>query len=256
MKRIDRLRAIAAEFDGLLIDQFGIIHDGQMLYPGVLDTLQRLNDADIPVAILTNSGKRADANRQRIIAMGIDRDLFVDVVSSGEVAYRRLDAGPPCRAFIIGREGDDYGFDNVELVDKPRDAGVILILGSNAPTTSLDQYKERLRGLTVPALCGNPDKLMLTRDGLQPAPGAIAALYEELGGTVEWIGKPYPAIYRHALRVIGNPARVLAIGDSAEHDVAGAHAAGLSALIVRTGLSAGSEDFDPKPDYLMDRLIW
>jgi HAD superfamily hydrolase (TIGR01459 family) len=254
--QIDHLRDIAAQFDGVLIDQFGIIHDGEKLYPGVLDTLRELSDAGIRVAILTNSGKRADANRERIIAMGIDRDLFVDVVSSGEVAYRQLDTGPPCRAFIIGREGEDYGFDNVELVDKPRDAGMILILGSNAPTTSLDQYRQRLRGLTVPALCGNPDKLMLTRDGLQPAPGAIAALYEELGGTVEWIGKPYPAIYRHALQVIGNPARVLAIGDSAEHDVAGAHSAGLSAMIVRTGLSSGVESFDPKPDYVMDRLTW
>jgi HAD superfamily hydrolase (TIGR01459 family) len=256
MNRIDRLRDIAVEFDGVLIDQFGVIHDGEKLYPGVLDTLRKLSEARIPVAILTNSGKRAEANRRRIIAMGVDRDLFVDVVSSGEVAYRQLDRGPPCRAFIIGRDGDDYGFDNVELVDNPREAGIILILGSNAPTTSLDQYKERLHGLTVPALCGNPDKLMLTRDGLQPAPGAIAALYEELGGTVEWIGKPYPAIYRHALQVIGNPSRVLAIGDSAEHDVAGARAAGLSALLVRTGLSTGLDNFGPKPDYVMDRLTW
>ena len=48
---------------------------------------------------------------------------------------------------------------------------------------------------------------MLTRAGLQPAPGAIASLYEEMGGKVEWIGKPYPEIYRAALALIGNPAQ-------------------------------------------------
>ncbi len=56
--------------------------------------------------------------------------------------------------------------------------------------------------------------------------GAIASLYEELGGKVTWIGKPYPAIYRHAARLIGSPQRILCIGDSAEHDVAGGRNAG------------------------------
>lgn len=55
-----------------------------------------------------------------------------------------------------------------------------------------------------------------------PAPGAIAALYEELGGKVTWVGKPYPRIYAEAARLIGNPRPILCIGDSAEHDVAGA----------------------------------
>ena len=103
----------------------------------------------------------------------------------------------------------------------PRDAEVILFLGSDAPATSMDEYRHLLSGISLPAICCNPDKLMLTPRGLQPAPGAIASLYEELGGKVTWIGKPYAAIYEHALQVIGNPRRVLCIGDSAEHDVAG-----------------------------------
>ena len=65
-------------------------------------------------------------------------------------------------------------------------------------------FGKQLTGITLPALCCNPDKLMLTPQGLMPAPGAIAALYEELGGTVSWIGKPYPAIYREAARRIGD----------------------------------------------------
>jgi HAD superfamily hydrolase (TIGR01459 family) len=256
MLRIDHLRDIAAQCDGMLIDQFGVIHDGEKPYPGVLDLLDELKQSGIPVVVITNSGKRADANHQRLAGMGIGRDFYVDVVSSGEVAYQQMSAGPPRRAYIIGRDGDDYGFDNVTIVDTPRDAEIILILGSNAPVTSLEQYRELLKGCALPALCCNPDKLMLTRHGLQPAPGAIAALYEQLGGKVDWIGKPYPGIYRHALRLIGNPKKALAIGDSAEHDVAGGRGAGLATLLVRTGISTGLETFEPQPDYLMDRLIW
>jgi len=256
MRRLEHLSRTAARFGGVLIDQFGVIHDGVKLYPGVRDVLEQLKRAGIPVVVMTNSGKRAEANRRRLVSMGLDRNLFVDAMSSGEVAYQYLNASKPRRAYMIGRNGEDYGFDNIESVASPHEAEILLILGSDAPATSLDQYKELFRGLTLPALCCNPDKLMLTRDGLQPAPGAIAALYEEMGGKVEWIGKPYPGIYRAALALIGNPAQALAIGDSAEHDVAGGRNSGLSTLLVRTGLAAGQESFDPAPDYLMDALTW
>ena len=91
------------------------------------------------------------------------------------------------------------------------------------PKTSLEEYRRLLTGLTLPALCCNPDRLMLTPQGLMPAPGAIAALYEEMGGKVSWIGKPYPGIYAQAARLIGNPRRILCIGDSAEHEIGRAH---------------------------------
>lgn len=253
--RISGLSHIARQFDGMLIDQFGVIHDGQKLYPGTLRILTELKAAGLPVAVMTNSGKRAEANRNRLVKMGVPRDCFIDAVSSGEVAFQSLDVK---RAFLIGKDGEDYGFDGITFVDDPHDAEVILILGSNAPTTTLDQYREILRGLTLPAICCNPDKLMLTPQGLMPAPGAIAALYEEMGGTVTWIGKPYPAIYRHAAQLIGNPARILCIGDSAEHDVAGGRAAGFSTLLILTGVSAGHDPatLDPQPDYVMDAFTW
>lgn len=253
--RIENLSEIASQFDGMLIDQFGVIHDGQKLYPGTLRVLTELRALGIPVAVMTNSGKRAAANVARLVKMGVPRDGFVDAVSSGEVAFRTLDVK---RAFLVGKDGEDYGFDGITFVDDPRDAEVLLILGSNAPATSLGQYRDLLKGLTLPAICCNPDKLMLTSTGLQPAPGAIAALYEEMGGKVTWIGKPYAAIYQHAARLIGSPRRILCIGDSAEHDVAGGRNAGFSTLLVLTGVSAGHDPatLDPQPDFLMDAFQW
>ncbi|MCA3575167.1 MAG: hypothetical protein IOC86_14720, partial [Aestuariivirga sp.] len=153
--RIEGLREIARQFGGMLIDQFGVIHDGQKLYPGTLRVLSELKSLGIPVAVMTNSGKRAEANRQRLVRMGVPRDHFVDAVSSGEVAFTSLKVRT---AFLIGKDGEDYGFDGITFVSEPKDAEVILILGSNAPKTSLDQYRERLSGLTLPAICCNPDK--------------------------------------------------------------------------------------------------
>lgn len=256
MTPIKGLAEIAGQYDGMLIDQFGVLHDGQKLYPGSLEVLAELHRLAIPVAVMTNSGKRAKANVARLTHMGIPRDHFVDAVSSGEVAYDLLRSSSAKRAFIIGKEGDDYGFDHFELVATPPEAEVLLILGSNAPKTSLDDYARLLTGVTVPAICCNPDRLMLTASGLQPAPGAIAALYEAQGGKVRWIGKPYRDIYDYALRLIGRPQRVLCIGDSAEHDVGGGRGAGLATLLIRTGVSEGQTDFEPAPDYLMERFTW
>lgn len=253
--RIKGLSDIAGQFDGMLIDQFGVIHDGQALYPGTLRVLMELQALGIPVAVMTNSGKRAEANRERLVRMGVPRGCFVDTVSSGEVAFNSLTA---TRAFLIGKDGDDYGFDGIAFVDDPKSAEIILILGSNAPKTSLDDYRKLISGLDLPALCCNPDKLMLTPQGLMPAPGAIAALYEEMGGKVTWIGKPYPHIYREAAKLIGSPKRILCIGDSAEHDVAGGRNAGFSTLLVLQGVSAGHDPatLDPQPDFVMDSFTW
>ena len=255
MHRISGLADIAAQFDAMLIDQFGVIHDGQKLYPGAAKVLAELHGLKIPVVVMTNSGKRAAPNTARVVQMGIAREHFVDCVSSGEVAFQSLTVK---KAFLIGRQGEDYGFAPTEFVENATDAEVMLILGSNTPATSLDDYRKLLAQIRLPAICCNPDNWMLTPTGLQPAPGAIAELYQSMGGNVTWIGKPYPGIYHHALSMLGKPARVLCIGDSAEHDVAGGRAAGLATLLVQQGVSADvpEAEIHPYPDYIMQSFAW
>jgi HAD superfamily hydrolase (TIGR01459 family) len=253
--RISSLSQIADQFDAMIIDQFGVIHDGRSLYPGTRNVLRELKSRAIRVAVMTNSGKRTAANLERLLSLGLWRDDFDAVISSGEVAYHRYKSK---RAFLIGKAGEDYGFEGVTFVEQFKDAEVILILGTNYPATSLDDYRRLFTGVTLPAVCCNPDRLMLTPEGLAPAPGAIAALYEEMGGEVCWIGKPYPEIYRRALDLLPPARRVLCIGDSAEHDVAGGRAAGLSTLLIMTGVSAGldSRTLTPQPDYVASTFDW
>jgi HAD superfamily hydrolase (TIGR01459 family) len=255
MHRIEALSEIAGDFDAMLIDQFGVLHDGQKLYPGAANAMTGLQALGIPVVIMTNSGKRATPNVDRIVKMGINRSQFVDCVSSGEAAFQSLKIK---KAYLIGKEGEDYGFDPVQFVERPEDADVMLILGSNAPRTSLDDYRERFAGITLPAICSNPDKLMITSSGLQPAPGAIAAVYEEIGGKVTWIGKPHPEIYRFALAKLGNPKKVLCVGDSAEHDVAGGKSVGLTTLLIEQGVSVGKQEAEhhPQPDFICSDFMW
>jgi HAD superfamily hydrolase (TIGR01459 family) len=277
MKRIKGLREIADQFDLFLVDQYGVLHDGIAVYPGAIEGVANLASSERKVVVLTNSGKGAAANQARLAALGFAG--FSYVVSSGEVALQGVKAGAFGRDLatgsdvcVIGRVGDTYAFstDDFTLVPRPEDAARLVIAGSDAPRTSLDAYRSALAGaarIGVPAICVNPDLTMI-RDGvLVPAPGAIARIYQDLGGRVDYVGKPYQAIFQsaHALfdRVPSN--RVIMIGDSPEHDVAGAASMGFATLLVRTGIHRDLSEHEltrlcasqgAAPDFLIDRLGW
>jgi HAD superfamily hydrolase (TIGR01459 family) len=250
MKRILGLRDIADQFDLYLVDQYGVLHDGVAAYPGAIDGFSRLEATGRKVIVLTNSGKDASANQARLAALGFAGSNLHAVVSSGGVALQLVSRGVLGTRFaigadacVIGRRGDTYAFSSGDfrLVARPQDAAFLVFAGSDAPRTSLEAYSSMLTPAAqarVPAICVNPDITMIRDGQLVPAPGAIARVYENLGGQVEYIGKPHSAIFRHALTIAapGVDARVIMIGDSPEHDVCGAKALGLSTLLVRTGI--------------------
>ena len=275
-REIGGLGEIADRYDAFLFDQYGVLHDGVRPYAGTVDVLSRLAARSL---IITNSGKRSAMNRDRLARLGIARVLYRDLLSSGEVAWTGLrdgSFGRPFarggRAYIVGRAGESYGFDALDLVsvEAPAHADFILILGSDAPATSLDRYARLLQpaaAIGLPALCCNPDRLMLTGGAPVPAPGAIAAIYASLGGPVRSIGKPHAEIYRAALALAGDPppSRVLALGDSIEHDIAGAAALGIVTALVRTGVSSalGRAEIATRcaaagcePDWILPELKW
>lgn len=255
-RSIDGLGAISENFDLFLIDQFGVLHDGIRPYDGAIECLTNLKANGKAVVLLSNSGKRATANMARLLEFGFPAGSFDHVVTSGEVAWNGIlkrTFGPPFvpgnRVFLVGHDDHDYGLDEIELspVEDSAAADFILIAASRAPRFSLAQYRDLLAeaaACNVPALCCNPDRMMLTAAGLQPSAGEIASLYRELGGKVTFVGKPYPAIYAAAKNRYprNQPARTLAIGDSIEHDIRGGQNAGLPTALVLTGLSAQLSD--------------
>jgi HAD superfamily hydrolase (TIGR01459 family) len=250
MKQIGGLREIADHFDLWLVDQYGVLHDGTAPYPGAIEALAAMASRGRKVVVLTNSGKSSAANRARLDALGFVDSRLDAVVSSGDVALqcvrdRRLgprftDGADIC---VMGRPGDSYAFSSnrFTLVADPQDAAFLVFAGSDAPRTSLDGYRAMLSAAAragVPAICVNPDITMIRGGELVPAPGAIARVYESLGGRVEYFGKPYAAIFDHAMAAAAMEpgARIIMVGDSPEHDIAGARAMGLSTLLLRTGI--------------------
>ena len=241
------LPELAQDHDAFLVDQFGVLLDGKAAYPWAPQALAFLAATGKPVILLSNSGKRSDPNAARLIRLGFRRDSFRLVLSSGEAAWRHLShraLAPATRIWLHARDADTSAVDGLglALTDDPSQATLLLLAGSQADRLTLDDYRSLLQPVAgkVPMLCTNPDVEMLTPTGLRPGAGRIALLFAELGGAVDWIGKPYPLIYQEAMRLLPGiaPDRILCIGDSPAHDIAGGHRAGLKTCLVRTGLHA------------------
>lgn len=237
--------------DTFLVDQFGTLHDGVRPYPGALRALRLLRAAGKRVALVSNSGKRAAPNQARLAQLGFPPESFDVLLSSGEVAWQHLagtgGAGRRCLVLSRGEDGAFLAGLDWRPAETAEEADLVLIAGSEADRRSLDSYRALLAPAAsrkVPCLCTNPDRTMLVAGGTAPGAGRIAALYAEMGGPVTWIGKPYPAIYAAALKALGVAAgpRVIGVGDSVEHDVAGAHGAGCQAALVLTGIAEGFDD--------------
>jgi HAD superfamily hydrolase (TIGR01459 family) len=243
------LREVADRYDGFVIDQWGVLHDGVAAYPGAIECLQRLRALDKTVIILSNSGKRAAANIVRLAAMGFGSASYTEFLTSGEVArnklieradpfYRRLGE----RCLLLSNDGDRSiveGVD-VELVDSVEAADFILLAGIDG-SKPLATYEAMLecgidRGLLL--LCANPDLLRISGQDLAHSSGALAHRYELLGGHIHYVGKPYPEVYTECRNLFArrDATRVLAIGDSLQHDIVGGAEAGFDTMLVMTGI--------------------
>ncbi len=277
--QVESVERLAERFDSFIVDQYGVLHDGNVPYPGAVDALVRLKEAGKNVLLLSNSGRRSAPNEERLVKLGFERGSWSHFLSSGEVAWRHLEKRTPSlaggkrlRCLLIARGGDRSAVEGLPLdvVEAGDEAEIVLISGSDGDVHDIDHYRHVLKPAAeagVACVCSNPDKLMLTKEGLRFGAGHIADAYAEMGGTVTWIGKPHPEIYEAAKQILGRPvaARTICIGDSIEHDIAGGSGAGLPTALVTTGVFEGTsaEQRDDlfrrhgaRPDHILRSFAW
>jgi HAD superfamily hydrolase (TIGR01459 family) len=285
---IPGLSAIAERFDHLLLDQWGVLHDGRALFPGARAAVAALAGAGKRVLVLSNSGKRAAENAARLAALGLPADAYEGIVTSGEACWqllKRRELAPfdrlGARCLLVTRGGDRSVVEGLALILAEDVAGAdfILLAGLDDDLAKPEAWRPRWRAALargLPMVCANPDLTMIGAAGLAPGPGSLARLYEALGGAVTYVGKPHPPIYEACLRLLGrpDPRCVLAVGDSLDHDIRGAAAMGMGTALVTGGIlaaefaAAGDEaaavetalrlarETGAQPDFLLTSLTW
>ena len=70
MKQLPGFSSLAAQYDGFILDLWGVIHDGVNPLPGAIDTLTRLRALGKKSVLLSNAPRRAWAAQQLMRGMG------------------------------------------------------------------------------------------------------------------------------------------------------------------------------------------
>jgi len=261
MRRLGGLAEL--RFDLLLLDVWGVLHDGERIYPEVNDTLIRLRDVGRRVLLVSNASWREERLIRHLESLGIGRGFHCGAVTAGDVTRATLAAGARGlgrRYWFAGSDenryllaglgyrvvGDDAAADFVLLTDRPEPGSVVL---------------DRALAYGLPLVCANPDTRAPQGTQSLERAGAIAADYRARGGRVLMTGKPHRVIFEAALS--REPARApLVCGDGIETDLAGAHAVGLPSVWVARSASdlaqfaTMRERLDIKPLGLLTTLLF
>ena len=279
------LREIAPLYGALLCDIWGVVHDGHARLAGATEALARYRTQGGRVVLITNAPRPHGPIRAQLDELLVPHAAYDAIVTSGDVTVELVAQQGDRSVFHIGPPRDLALFEEVAEASGLRPPLAALEHAAYCVCTGLfdddaetpEDYRPRLERMLarkMPMICANPDIVVHRGSTLIHCAGALAQLYETMGGVAIYAGKPHAPIYARALALAGAQASVLAIGDAAATDLRGAQEQGLDALFVTHGIhrrelhhggagaldSARLEAFAQakglSPRYAMARLCW
>ncbi len=260
MQLTDHFSTLAPNYDAVLSDVWGVIHNGIAAFPEAGDALRRFRAQGGTVVLISNAPRPGDFVGHMLDKMGVPRDAYDDIVTSGDVTRDYVAGRPGTRLFHIGPERDVGTFDGLDAPLGPLEtADYVVCTGLwDDETETPEDYRDllgKLRARNLFMVCANPDKVVERGRRLVYCAGAVADLYAEMGGKVLYAGKPYPAIYELGRAKIARARgkevalpRLLAIGDSVRTDLRGAVDLGVDCLFVTAGIHAEELGHRDAPD--------
>jgi HAD superfamily hydrolase (TIGR01459 family) len=244
------LAAIADRYDGYLVDLWGVMHNGVAPYPAAVACLTELKRRGKHVLLLSNAPRRSEEAKRRLVAMGVERSLFDELITSGEATWQDLKAfddpfyngvGRRCLPIISRSDAGILEGLDLTIAHRPEEADFVLTIGIEGPGDKLEKFLPLLQAAIqrrLPMVCANPDLEVMRGEAREICAGTMAGAYERMGGLVRYHGKPHPGVYRRCFAMLARipPSRILAVGDSLRTDIAGAAGAGIDGLLILGGL--------------------
>ncbi|MBI1775513.1 MAG: TIGR01459 family HAD-type hydrolase [Proteobacteria bacterium] len=261
------LAAVADDYDGFILDVWGVLYDGGAAFPGVVTCLEELRRRGKRIVVLSNSPRRAALVRTRLSDIGIAPSLYDSVHTSGEETHRHLATRPDAWYRALGRRfvdtgdprpGDITAGTDARRVERVEEAEFVLATMAREDANDVHLYQDFLRQAaerSLPMICANPDLTVIHGSRVTLCGGSLAQAYEAAGGRVRYHGKPYREIYDFCFALMGSSdrRRILAVGDGLLTDIPGAREAGIDALLVLAGLPSLELGREPDAE-AVDRL--
>jgi HAD superfamily hydrolase (TIGR01459 family) len=265
---IESFAEISDRYEAAFVDLWGCMHNGLRAFPEAVSAMQEFRRKGGRVVLVTNAPRPRASVEEQVDRLGIPRDAWDAIATSGDAARVALFQGAiGRRIWFMGQPWDRVFLEPPRIVQNPiaieevalSEAEGIVCCGPFDPHADPEVNRPEFllakqKGLKL--LCANPDIVVDRGEEREWCAGALAALYEEMGGEALYFGKPHPPIYdlaRRRLAALGNlPAddRIIAIGDGIRTDVQGAIGEGLDCLFITGGLAARETQTDPggQPD--------
>ncbi|MEM9394327.1 MAG: TIGR01459 family HAD-type hydrolase [Pseudomonadota bacterium] len=276
---IESLDQISHQYDALLVDLWGCVHNGIEPFPEAVTALQTYRASGGTVLLLTNSPRPRAGVEKQLANMGVPEDTWHTIATSGDSARMAMFRGVVGRkVYFIGEDHDQRFFDPLKLMDNPVEiaqvplekAEGIVCTGPFDPMADPAVNRPEFlfaKQKDLKLLCANPDIVVDRGERREWCAGALAQLYSEMGGESLYFGKPHPPIYdlaRARLAELGKMPgadRILAIGDGIATDIQGAQGEDIDSLFITGGLAAAETGTSRQPDpeklnsYLNDKMV-
>jgi HAD superfamily hydrolase (TIGR01450 family) len=221
-------------FDAYLLDLDGVVYVGHEALPGAPQAVAELRRRGKLVRFLTNDPRPTREDLAvRLTALGVPAEPE-ELITAGWATAAWLRREGVGSAYALGGPGlaAELAAAGIQVQETARPDAVVAGCDEGVDYAALHQAARHiLAGARFVAT--NPDPWFPGQDGRRPATGAIvAALRAVTGRAPVVVGKPQPAMFEAALRGLPAGSRALVVGDSPDTDVAGAHRAGLPAVLV------------------------
>ena len=270
-KIIKGLNAIYEKYDAFFIDLWGVIHNGIQLYPSAIEVLRNLYKLKKRFVLMSNAPRPSKNVRKFLLNLNMDKIFLDNIFTSGEAALKSLRQNVYGKYFYhLGPQRDKDLFEGFEENKRNNLEEVDFILCSgflDDQGDSLEYYKSLLKNhIRLKMICTNPDLVVHRGVRKEYCAGTLAAIFQELGGTVVYFGKPYPEIYNFCSK---KNEKVLVIGDNIRTDIKGANNMAFDSLFITDGihqdefLNIESQNYDKilekykvKTNYYQKKLTW
>jgi len=264
---VEGLKSLAENYDLVLCDVWGVLHNGVKAYESAGDALTRFRAKGGRVVLVSNAPRPGASVGTQLDGFAVPRSAYDAIVTSGDLTRlaiaERLDKvvnhiGPPRDMPLY--DGLDVRFGSIEEADYVVCSGF-----DDDENETVENYRSRLEAMLrrdLLMVCANPDLIVERGHMILPCAGALGLAYEEMGGKVFYAGKPHAPVYERALAVASGLSgrsipkeRVLAVGDAIRTDIAGAAGFGIDSLLIARGIHAkelGLHEGDLVSDHVQD----
>lgn len=276
---IQAFSEISNRYEAAFVDLWGCVHNGVTAYPAAVAALQAYRDAGGTVVLVTNAPRPRASVARQLQKMDVPENCYDLIATSGDAARLAMFRGAVGRkVWFMGENHDLTFFSPPAIIDDPveiervdlNEAEGIVCCGPFDPhadpaVNRPEFLVAKQKGLKL--LCANPDIVVDRGDSREWCAGALAELYEEMGGESLYFGKPHPPIYDLARRRMAAEgltfpdAKIICVGDGIHTDIQGAIGEDLDSLFITGGLASEETGTDGQPDkdklesYLDDKQL-